>query len=221
VDTEGDCRNFNWFPILDMSPLGPSAQHFFAIKNDKRITHVRLNIFPDGGVARFRVYGECIPIFLTSTSIDLASVENGGQVIACSDQHFGSRHNLINPGRGENMGDGWETKRRRGPGFDWIIVKLGAPCEIERIEVDTNFFKGNYPDSCSIDVVNLPTSSGAQISLNWVEFLKKSKLQASSIHTFKEDTFIKVNFVVTHVRLNIYPDGGVQRLRVIGKPKKD
>src|SRR5690348_12495833 len=113
-------------------------------------------------------------------------------------------------GRGENMGDGWETKRRRGPGFDWIIVKLGAACEIKRIEVDTNFYKGNYPDSCSIEVVNLPTSIGAQISLNWVEFLPKSKLQAHSIHTYEENSFKKVSFPITHVRLNIYPDGGIQ-----------
>jgi len=151
---------------------------------------------------------------VNNVPIDLASVMYGGQVISCSDQHYGSRHNLVNPGRGENMGDGWETKRRRGPGFDWIIVKLGHPCHIKRIEVDTNFYKGNFPDTCSIDVVNLPTSMGAHISYNWVEFLSKSKLQAHAIHNFEEDKFKTVNFAVTHVRLNIYPDGGVQRLRI-------
>src|SRR5208282_2418357 len=110
---------------------------------------VRLNIYPDGGVARFRVYGEARPdlarLKVSRAPVDLASVVNGGQVVSASDMHFGSRHNLIMPGRAKNMGDGWETKRRRGPGHDWAVVRLGAAGTIEKIEVDTNHFKGNYP----------------------------------------------------------------------------
>ena len=115
---------------------------------------MRLNIFPDGGVARLRVYGIVVPDWSKlkpGELVDLAAVENGGVPLACSDMFFSSMNNLIMPGRAENMGDGWETKRRRGPGYDWIIVKLGLPGAIQKIEVDTNHFKGNYPDTCSIE----------------------------------------------------------------------
>jgi allantoicase len=128
---------------------------------------------------------------------------------------FSSMNNLIMPGRSENMGDGWETKRRRGPGYDWIILKLGKPGSIRKIEVDTNHFKGNYPDMCSIEGCAAPDASSDEVNnASWLEFVPKTKLQADTRHFFEP----KVSSIdrCTHIRLNIYPDGGVSRLRVWG-----
>ena len=151
-----------WMPLLPQSALQPGSQNLFAVPNEQTCTHVRLNIFPDGGVARLRVYGVVVPDWSKLNRgelIDLAAVENGGVPLACSDMFFSSMNNLIMPGRAENMGDGWETKRRRGPGYDWIVLKLGLPGTVRKIEVDTNHFKGNYPDMCSIDGCNAPGAS--------------------------------------------------------------
>ena len=142
--------------------MKPGSQNLFAISDDQTWTHVRLNIFPDGGVARLRVYGIVVPDWSKlkpGELVDLAAVENGGVPLACSDMFFSSMNNLIMPGRSENMGDGWETKRRRGPGHDWIILKLGLPGTIRKVEVDTNHFKGNYPDTCSIEGCAAPGAS--------------------------------------------------------------
>jgi allantoicase len=128
--------------------LGPSQHHIFMVNNDAIFTHIRLNIFPDGGVARLRVYGE-VHIQVTDTSkSDLLALENGGRVIAYSDAHFGHPRNLINPGRGVNMGDGWETKRRRAPGYDWCILALGKSGKIEKIEIDTAHLKVTFLLKC-------------------------------------------------------------------------
>ena len=135
------------------------SQNLYPIESDREWTHLRLNIYPDGGVARFRVYGEVRPDWQQVTDhqiIDLVAVENGGRVISCNDMFFSSKDNLIMPGRGINMGDGWETKRRRGPGHDWAILKLGKAGFIEQIEVDTHHFKGNYPDRFSIESIFAP-----------------------------------------------------------------
>jgi allantoicase len=123
------------------------------------------------------------------------------------------------PGRSENMGDGWETKRRRGPGHDWVIIKLGRPGRLRSIEVDTNHFKGNYPDQCSIDGCHSPDTAIDTLSwpnAKWMEILPKTKLQAHTQHVFEKE--LKEAGPVTHVRLSIYPDGGVSRLRVLGQP---
>lgn len=124
-----------WTSLLERSPLNPGAQNLFPIANENAWTHLRLNIFPDGGVARLRAYGVVVPDwsrFAPNELVDLAAVENGGVPLVCSDMFFSSMHNLIMPGRAENMGDGWETKRRRGPGHDWIILQLGAAGAIEK-----------------------------------------------------------------------------------------
>jgi allantoicase len=209
-----------WTPILDKSALNPGSQNLFAIANDQTWTHVRLNIFPDGGVARLRVYGLVVPDWTKvkpGEVIDLAAVENGGVPVACSDMFFSSMNNLIMPGRSENMGDGWETKRRRGPGYDWIILKLGLPGTIRKIEVDTNHFKGNYPDMCSIEGCSAPGDSTESLAgADWREILPKTKLQPDKRHFFERELATIDN--CTHVRLNIYPDGGVSRLRVWGAP---
>jgi allantoicase len=218
-----DAETLFWTPILEKSPLNPGSQNLFPISSEQSWTHVRLNIFPDGGVARLRVYGIVVPDWSKvkpGEVIDLAAVENGGVPLACSDMFFSSMNNLIMPGRSENMGDGWETKRRRGPGHDWIILELGAPGAIQKIEVDTNHFKGNYPDSCSIEGCVAPGASAEELTTDktrWSEILSKTKLQAHTRHFFEKE--LSPLDGCTHLRLNIYPDGGVSRLRVWGAPQ--
>jgi allantoicase len=212
--------SLSWTPILSQSPLNPGAQNLFAIPSENSWTHLRLNIIPDGGVARLRVYGMVVPDWNKGKPdelVDLAAIENGGVPLACSDMFFSSMHNLIMPGRGANMGDGWETKRRRGPGHDWIILKLGLPSAIQKIEVDTNHFKGNYPDTCSIEGCAAPGASTDELTSSaapWREILPRTKLLADTRHFFERELSALSN--CTHLRLNIYPDGGVSRLRVWG-----
>src|SRR5918999_341484 len=153
-------ESIEWAELLPQRPLAGDSQNPFYVTSDERVTHLRFKIYPDGGVARLRVYGEVVPDWKALArrgEIDLAAAENGALVLACSDMFFGHRHNLIMPGRGADMGDGWETKRRRGPGHDWAVIKLGARARaIRRVEVDTSHFKGNYPDTCSLEACELP-----------------------------------------------------------------
>jgi allantoicase len=131
---------------------------------------------------------------------------------------FGHRHNLIMPGRALNMSDGWETKRRRGPGHDWTIIKLGTRGTIRRLEIDTSWFKGNFPESCSLEAVNavdLPEESLTDLSVAWKSVLPRTKLQAHTRHYFEKE--LLGAGTVSHVRFNIFPDGGVSRLRVYGR----
>lgn len=210
----------DWSVVVPRSPLAPGSQNLFPAENDQTFTHLRLNIFPDGGVARFRAYGEVTPRIpdAPDEEIDLVALENGGRAVACSDMFFSPMNNLIMPGRAENMGQGWESRRRRGPGHDWVILALPKAGLIERIEVDTNHFKGNYPDRCSIDACHAP---GEEIDMltwsdyDWREVMGEQKLQAHHRHFFDDE--ITADNPVTHVRLNIYPDGGVSRLRIHGR----
>ena len=210
-----------WKSLLPKSQLAGDTLNRFPISYGDRVTHLRFKIYPDGGVARLRVHGEVMPdwtsIERTGGEIDLAAVEHGGWVIASSDMFFGSRNHLILPGRSTGMHDGWETRRRRGPGHDWCVVRLGAPGTIRRIEVDTAFFKGNFPESCQLEVCNAPrdiTDPSALASLPWQEILARTKLKADSVHVYEKE-ILDVE-VVTHARFHIYPDGGVARLRLFG-----
>lgn len=209
-----------WEEILPSQSLSGDKHHISEIASEKVYTHVRLNIYPDGGVARLRVYGtpsvdwDAIDEL---QQIDLAAVEHGGRALACSDEHYGNKSNILGPGRGENMGDGWETARRRTPGNDWVIVALGHAGNVGRVVVDTAHFKGNYPDSCSIQAAYVKGGTDEQVatqSLFWKELLPSQKLDAHSIHEFVSE----VNEIgpITHVRLNIFPDGGISRLRLFG-----
>ncbi len=211
-----------WTEILPRSPLRPGSQNLFAVASAGRWTHLRLNIFPDGGVARLKVYGEVVPdasLGASKSPIDLAAVASGGAVVAASDMFFGAKENLIMPGRAANMGDGWETRRRRGPGHDWAVVRLGFPGTIRRIEIDTNHFKGNYPDRCTIEVCH---ARGAVVDaltchdLRWKEILSVTKLRPHRRHFFARQ--LAAPGAATHLRLNIFPDGGVSRLRIWGVP---
>ncbi|WP_437731063.1 allantoicase [Sorangium sp. So ce1335] len=211
----------HWVEVLPRSPLAGDAQNAFAVSCPFRFTHLRLNIYPDGGVARLRVHGDAVPdwrrLDRPSAEIDLAAAENGASVLSCSDMFFGVRHNLIMPGRAANMGEGWETRRRRGPGYDWALVALAAQGEIGRIEVDTNHFKGNYPDSCMIEGIDAAGRAAEELAGagDWREIVPRTKLQAHTRHLFEEE--LRAAGPFTHVRLNIYPDGGVSRLRVLGR----
>src|SRR5262249_18999385 len=142
-----------WVPIFPETALKGDSQNLFEATGERRFTHLRFRIFPDGGVARLRIYGEAVPNLkaIARREIDLVAVENGGSAIALSDQHYGAPRNLLMPYRAKNMGDGWETKRRRGPGHDWVVLKLGVPGVLHRVVVDTAHFKGNFPDSCSLE----------------------------------------------------------------------
>ncbi|MES2591197.1 MAG: allantoicase [Bacteroidota bacterium] len=212
-----------WVEILPKSPLKPGSQNFFDINSDKIWTHLRLNIYPDGGVARLKVYGEVYKsweVVKQDEMVDLASAVNGAKSVLCNDMFFSHMDNLIMPGRGINMGDGWETKRNRTPNNrDWVIVKLAHKGDIKKILVDTCHFKGNYPDTCSIEGVNVSdkTVDFNAADLKWIEILPKMKLQADHEHYFENEITNAGPF--THVRLNIFPDGGVSRLRLFGNIK--
>ena len=203
-----------WTELLPESPLKGDSQNLFAIAHAARVTHLRLNIFPDGGVARLRVHGEVAPCRRAAprAEVDLAAVEYGGRIVASSDRFFGEPLNMLMPGLARNMGDGWETRRRRGPGHDWAIVRLGAPGTIRRIEVSTAHFKGNYPESCAIDACFV--ESGAPKEDAWKPLLARAPLKPNARHLFREQ--LQKIGPVTHVRLSIYPDGGVSRFRVFG-----
>lgn len=215
---QGNLDQAEWQPLLANSILGPSQHHLFEVSSDAVYTHVRLNIFPDGGVARFRVYGE-VKIQTTDHqgTLDLLALENGGRVIAYSDAHFGHPRNLINPGRGVNMGDGWETKRCRAPGFDWCILALGQAGQIEKIDIDTAHFKGNYPAEVSIQAVYIEDATDPQLipqSMFWPFLLEAQPMQMDQIHSFIEQ--ILKHDKISHIRVNMIPDGGISRIRLWG-----
>jgi allantoicase len=187
---------------------------------------VRLNIFPDGGVARLRVLGEVLPDWtrlLAGGDIDLAAAVNGGYVVDTSDRFFGEPRNMLMPYPAPNMGDGWETKRRRGPGHDWAVVRLGIPGVIRRVELNTAHYKGNYPDTASIDAAMVPdddrgvsADTATRAIADWKPVLPQTRLQPDHLHVFERE--VTPGSDVSHVRLNIYPDGGVSRFRVFGAP---
>ena len=206
----------DWKEILAISELKGDSKNPFEIGGSGRVTHLGFKIYPDGGVARLRVFGNVLPdwdaLRERDSEIDLAAAENGGDVPLASDMFFGHRHNLIMPGTARDMSDGWESQRRRGPGHDWCIVKLGTRGTLTRAEVDTAFFKGNYPESCSLEG---GVSEGGDLNkIKWRELLPEMKLQGHTRHRFDD---LEDLGPITHVRFNIYPDGGVSRLRLFGR----
>ncbi len=211
-----------WTEILPAVSLGPSAHHFHAVTSGEAWTHLRLHIYPDGGVARLRVYGEPVPDWEgkdRAAQHELSLANNGGRIVAYNNAHYGSVWTLLTLGRGINMGDGWETRRRREPGNDWIIVRLGAAGIVERIEVDTCHYKGNYPDRCSLQAALVDKATDQSIvteAMFWPELMGEQTLQMDHVHGFSGADIRKLG-PVNHVKLNIFPDGGVSRLRIFGR----
>jgi allantoicase len=220
VPSPDELEAAEWAEILPRSALCGDAPNRFEIGDARRWTHLRLRIYPDGGVARLRVHGEARPEFPAFArrggDIDLAAMENGGWVMVCSDMFFGHRQNLILPGRSLFMGDGWETKRRRGPGHDWSIVRLAAPGVIHRVEIDTDHFKGNAPGRCMVEGIHAPGADADALaaSTEWRPLLRETRLQPHA--RFRWEDEVEDAGPVTHVRLSIFPDGGIARMRVYG-----
>jgi allantoicase len=207
----------HWVPLVARTPLDGDSKNVRATQ-PVCVSHVRLRIYPDGGVARLRVHGDVLPdparLGGLSGELDLAAVENGAYALAASDMFFGVRHNLIFPGRAVNMSDGWETRRRRGPGHDWVIVRLVGEGEVRRVEVDTNHFKGNAPAACTLEGTTAAADAtvAALTAAVWRPLLAETALQPHTRH------FLGALPAgpITHVRLNVFPDGGVSRLRLHG-----
>ncbi|CAM9023813.1 unnamed protein product [Wickerhamomyces anomalus] len=208
------------FGVIEKTECGPSQRHFFkrSTITEKSYTHARLKQYPDGGIARFRLYGEVVPhldSIKANSIIDLASVGFGGVAVKCSDQHFGSADNLLLPGRGHDMSDGWETKRSRQPGHvDWVIIKLGAKTNINEIVIDTAHFRGNFPQKIAIDGLSTNEVIPTHDDSKWVSIIKPTKTTADKEHSFTDLENIDQSY--THVKLTIIPDGGVKRVRVLG-----
>jgi allantoicase len=194
-----------WVNILPRSSLEGNSKNQFRIDHDQRFTHVRLDIYPDGGVARLRVHGEVVPRWelLRGQLIDLAALVNGAWVETCSDMFFGSRNNLIKPGPSLSMADGWETRRKRGPGHEWAIVRLAAPGTVERLEIDTSHFKGNAPALITVE---------GRRDDDWRPLLS-TPAQAHTKHVFED---LRRIGDVSHLRLGVYPCGGIARMRAWG-----
>ncbi len=219
-----DFENVQWKELLPMSPLDPGSQNFYDVTDGGSYTHLRLHIYPDGGVARLKVYGEVIKNWNAvkpTDEIDLAAAVNGAKSVLCNDMFFSHMDNLIMPGGGVNMGDGWETKRNRtANNRDWVIVKLAHRGTINKAIVDTCHFKGNFPDTCLIEGCDLSIEEEKNMltsNMNWITLLPQTKLQANHEHYFEKE--LKSNTAFTHVRLTIFPDGGVSRMRLLGTIK--
>ena len=220
--SEGAPSEGDWEQLLAPVSLTGDRQHFFESQHhEKPIRWVRLNIYPDGGVARLKVYGEPVdgrandPRYRQPDN-ELSALRLGGQIVAYSNAHYGNPEFILTPGRGVNTGDGWETARRRVPGNEWIIIKLGRPGIIERLEIDTAHFKGNYPSACTLQAAlspNLQEEALVAQAMFWDEVMGYQELAADSIHTFDIDP----HDPISHVKLNIYPDGGVSRVRIFGE----
>jgi allantoicase len=213
-------NQLNWQPLLSKKKTKANSHHYFTVNSNKVFTHIKFNIFPDGGVARLRLYGSIAKSNkLKNKKINLASLLDGSSVIACNNEHFGKAENILAPGKAKNMGDGWETRRRRGKGFDWLILNSLDGKEIDKIEISTHHFKGNFPSHCSLQAAYLPNSKNSKqivkSSTKWKYLLKDAKLSANKVHVFKNNLMKKdkINFI----KINIFPDGGISRFRIYGK----
>ena len=203
----------DWVEIIPRTSLSGDTTASFEVDDPHRVTHVRLNIFPDGGVARLRLDGDPIParheVCLDDEGIDLASAVVGGEALDASDVHYSPPSNLLRPTEPAGMWDGWETKRRRGPGNDWAVFRLGLPGAVDSFEVDTRHFKGNAPGWVSVQVSN--------DGQTWEEVVDRAEVKPDAVNLVSLDRPAQAGFV----RLDIHPDGGVARLRVRGRPNPD
>ena len=210
-----------WRTLLAKSPVEAHSDNLFALDSSEACTHLRLKMYPDGGIARLRAWGDIqvdTSRFAAGEDIDLASVLAGGRGQQCSDMFYSSPSNLLMPYAGINMGDGWETRRRRDAGHDWCIVRLGVPGNIRRVVIDTAHFKGNYPDHFTLEGADCAANDALSAGASWQTLIGPSDLEAHREHTFIQQLQCDSNQRFTHVRLNIFPDGGISRLRIFGRP---
>jgi allantoicase len=204
-----------WIELLPKSALDGDTRNAFAVESQRRVTHVRLSIYPDGGVARLRVHGDVVadPRLLGMPLADLAALENGGRVVDCSNMFYGSPNNLLMPGMASNMGEGWETARRRDEGNDWVLIELGVPGRVQLAELDTTHFKGNAPARATLRGLDVRRAELDEPDA-WFDLLPVTRLQPDTRHRFAVASASEV----THVRMDVYPDGGMARLRLLGAP---
>ncbi len=211
-----------WTEIIAAVTLGADAHHFLECHASGPWRWLRLNQYPDGGIARLRVYGQPAPDWETvgDGPLELSALANGARVVAFNDAHYGDPWALLAPGRGTSMQDGWETRRRREPGNDWMIIALGRAGIVERIDVDTAHFKGNYPESCSLQAARVAGGTDRSLvtqAMFWPTLLDPQPLRADALHHFEGNVLHDLG-AVSHVRLNIHPDGGLSRVRIWGRP---
>ncbi|KAF9383682.1 Allantoicase [Podila verticillata] len=210
-------EDYQWRELLPKIPLSGNSHHYYGLQaSDEIYTHVRLNMYPDGGIARLRVFGNISPIFPKDGAVfDLASLASGGVVVKSSDDRYGKPSNIILPVPGVNTRDGWQTRRSRVEGHhDWVEIKLGAAGQLKQVEVDTTHFRGNNPDFISLDACKSEYKDVQyDPEVKWVQLLSKTDIESDKKNIFELSS---TNDAYTHVRLNIYPDGGISRLRVYG-----
>ena len=214
-------KNFKWKTLIKKKKTKANSHHVLKSSSKSVFTHIKLNIFPDGGIARLRLYGNISKEnnYLKNKNINLASLLGGASVIACNNEHFGKAENILAPGKAKNMGDGWETRRRRDKGFDWLILNSIKGEKINKIEISTHHFKGNYPSHCSLQAAYIPnkksSSSIVKESTKWKLLLNKTSLLANKTHIFRNKLMKdnKINFI----KINIFPDGGISRFKIFGK----
>ncbi|MCP3801548.1 allantoicase [Allokutzneria sp. A3M-2-11 16] len=207
----GELDRHTWVELVPRSPLQGGTANTFQVSDPQRFTHVRLTIHPDGGVARLRVLGEPLPDprELVDMPLDLVALLNGGRTTACSDSFFSPPNNMLQPGESKFMSDGWETARRRGEGNDWAVLRLAGAAVPKVAELSTLHYKGNPPHAITL--------SGSEDGISWFPLLERTEVQPDTRHRFR----LTGNAPVTHVRLDIHPDGGVARFRLWGKLTED
>jgi allantoicase len=204
-----ELADLHWHELVPRTEAAGDSSNSYPVRDRHRWSHVRLSIYPDGGVARFRVHGEVVadPAFLTGT-IDLAAMENGGRVTACSNAFYSSPANLIMPGNARVMSDGWENARRRDAGNDYVGIELAGPGFIRHVEIDTSYFLGNAPGWIRLAAGSSGTGR---------ELLGRTRVQPDTRHRF----MVGSDEPVTGIRLDVIPDGGLARLRVFGELTQD
>ena len=214
-------KDLKWKTLIGKKKTKANSHHMFKSSSKSIFTHIKLNIFPDGGVARLRLYGSISKENnkFGNKTINLASLLNGASVIACNNEHFGKAENILAPGKAKNMGDGWETRRRRDKGFDWLILNPINGKKINKIEISTHHFKGNFPSHCSLQAAFVPnkksSSSIIKNSVKWKFLLNKVNLSANKTHVFKN--ILMKNDKINFIKINIFPDGGISRFKIFGK----
>lgn len=206
----------DWVEVLPEQPLKRGSPNLAGVVADGVFTHVRLNMIPDGGIARLRVYGEPVPSELSEGEVDLAALANGARTLVCTDSFFSPMQNLILPHESTYMGGGWETRRSRPPGLDWIVVQLARPGVLSRIVLSTTWFKGNYPDRAQVDGLYWPDAPPSKLvdHPDWRPLTAETKMRAHTDHVLS----VTDATPVTHLRLRIVPDGGIARMRAFGRP---